>query len=235
MNKQQIELQPALVLHSRAYRETSFIVELFTQDYGRIPVVARGVRSRKTWQGLLQPFVPALISWSGKDELMALKDVEANGAPYWLTGRRLLSGFYLNELLMRLVHRHDPHPGLFHYYQTALHNLQTLANEEYALRLFEKQLLDELGYGLAWQQDTLTSEPIQADKFYQFNPEQGLLALDDNADYPVAANKFTGRTLLAIANESLTEADLADAKRLMRLALASLLGDKPLKTRELFI
>jgi DNA repair protein RecO (recombination protein O) len=232
--KQQIALEPALVLHTRAYRDTSFIIELFSKHQGRVPVVARGARTRKTWQGLCQPFVPVLVSWIGKEELMTLKDIEANGISYWLTGRKLLSGFYLNELLVRLLPRHDPHPLLFDYYQQALVALMQPEDEQYALRLFEKHLLDELGYGLALSHETGSETAIESDAMYHYVPQLGVskTTLELMTERP--NEQFSGKTLLAIEAGKWSQVDMAQAKRLMRQALAPLLGDKPLRTRELF-
>ncbi|MDF2866582.1 MAG: hypothetical protein K0S11_52 [Gammaproteobacteria bacterium] len=232
MNKLQAELEPGFILHTRAYRDTSLIVELFTQEYGRVPVVARGARGRKSWQGLLQPFVPVFTSWSGKEELMSLHNIEQNGIPYWLAGRKLLSGFYLNELLMRLLHRFDPHPELFNHYIETLKQLAQPGEEEYVLRLFEKRLLDELGYGLVLQHEALSDIAIEEQFYYRFEPQQGLIKVSNEAH--LAPNVFAGKVLLAVAHENLTEAELPATKRLMRLALSELLGDKPLRTRELF-
>lgn len=232
MNKQRVELQPSYILHTRPYRDTSFILELFSREYGRVPVVARGARNRKLWQGLMQPFVPILATWSGKEELMSLQDVEPLSMPFWLTGRKLLSGFYLNELLMRLLHRFDPHPQLFDYYVATLNELVQSREEEYALRLFEKRLLDEIGYGLVLQHEAITDEPIEANGYYRFESQKGLIKVEQSDK--LTGNIFTGEVLLAVAEETLTDKELAAAKRLMRLAINELLGDKPLKTRELF-
>jgi len=229
MTRDLLELQPSFILHTRAYRDNSFILELFTQEHGRVPLVARGARTRKAWQGLLQPFIPILCSWAGKGELMNLRTLEQQGKPFWLTGRKLLSGFYLNELLMRLLHRFDPHPHLFDYYVAALEQLVTVDKEEYVLRLFEKRLLDEIGYGLLFHD----VDAIVAEHYYRFESNQGLIPLGSEAGG--LQNVFSGRTLLALVNEDLDAQELNAAKRLMRLALNDLLGDKPLKTRELFL
>lgn len=233
-NKQRVELQAAFILHTRPYRDTSLIVELFTQDYGRVPAVARAGRTRKAWQGLLQPFTSVLVSWTGAEELMTLTNIEPNSYYGRLVGRKLLSGFYLNELLMRLLHRHDPHPELFKHYQAALLNLYGQADEQRSLRIFEKQLLDELGYGLIWRYEAGSDKAIDTQLYYQFDPQHGLLPINPASEQAPSSHTFTGQTLLAIANEDFSQVDLGQAKRLMRLALAPLLGDKPLKTRDLF-
>src|SRR3990167_1545961 len=143
-----ISFQPAFVLHRRSYRETSFLVELFTPDHGRLTVTARGVRQAKSpSQGLLQPFTPLIVSWSGKGELMTLAQVDAHGEVRRLRGDALFAGFYLNELLMALLQKWDAHQRLFKVYDEALCALQELPLNQRALREFEKILLEELGYG----------------------------------------------------------------------------------------
>src|SRR6185437_10727813 len=118
-------LQPAFVLHTRPYRDTSLLLEIFTPDYGRVSTLARGARGlRSRFKGLLQPFVPLLLSWYGKTELMTLSAAESQGKVLDLTGEKLLCGLYLNELLMRLLHRYDAHPQLYIVYQETLYALQ---------------------------------------------------------------------------------------------------------------
>src|SRR4029079_13195722 len=120
-------LQPAFILHHRPFRETSVLLDVFSEEHGRISLVAKGVRThRSKLKALLQPFVPLLASWQGKNELMNLVSVEANGPPFQLCGDCLLSGFYVNELLVRLLQKQDPHPRLFSYYVSTLHALTVL-------------------------------------------------------------------------------------------------------------
>lgn len=225
-----VSLQPAFVLHHRPYRETSMLVELFTKEHGRISVIARGVRTQKSRiRALIQPFVPLLVSWQGKTELMTLGSIETNQTPIMLKGDCLLSGFYLNELLMRVLHKHDPHPELYTIYHETLLELQSDQLQHKTLRLFEKNLLEALGYGLQLQYD------IEPEKYYCFFPEQGFKIYQDNDDINQALI-FPGKSLIALANETLAdEESLRDAKRLMRLAFAPLLGSQPLHSRKLFI
>lgn len=226
-----IFLQPAFILHQRPYRETSVLLDIFTQEYGRISIIARGVRTaRSRWRGLLQPFIPLLLSWQGKTELMVLVSAEANGAPIHLRGNCLLSGFYLNELLVRLLHKSDPSPTLYTIYYDTLIELQKGQLQQKTLRLFEKKLLTELGYELQLQANAFLAE-----KWYQFFPEQGFKLYE-----AIITEKkemfFSGKSLLAFAMEQLEDEEaLRDAKRLMRLALAPLLGAYPLHSRKLFV
>lgn len=148
MMKSRVVLQPVFVLHTRPFKDSSLWMDAFTLEYGRISLLARGVRkARAPLRGILQPFTPLLMSWSGKTELVSMNKVEAVGLPYALKGKALISGFYLNELVTRLLHRYDPHPSLYEAYQNALIGLQENNTLELVLRVFEKNLLRELGYG----------------------------------------------------------------------------------------
>lgn len=226
-----VALQPAYVLHSRPYRDTSLIIECFTRDHGRVAAVARGAkRARSAQKGQLQPFVPLLLSWTGRGELVTLTGVENHGMPMFLTGKRLVSGLYLNELLMRVLQRDDAYANLFDCYAMALQSLWHAAHIAVSLRVFEKQLLTELGYGLPLEADAETGETITADAYYRYDPARGFVQTQDRSLDRV----FRGASLQALAMEQLPEGEcLLDAKRLLRVALAPLLGQRPLRTREL--
>ncbi|MBI5461822.1 MAG: DNA repair protein RecO [Gammaproteobacteria bacterium] len=225
------QLQPGYVLHQRAYRDTSLLLEVFTREHGRFGLVARGARApRSRIRGLLQPFQPLLLSWTGRGELGTLAGVEPDAAPPRLLGATLYSGFYLNELLMRLLQRHDPHPELFVAYAEALRGLQH--EPQRPLRLFEKQLLESLGYGLLLDQEADSGAPVEPEAEYVYALESGPLRRRG-----ATANGLTlsGRSLLSLAAEELADAQsLADSKRLMRAALGLYLGERGLKTREIF-
>ena len=181
LRMKQVLLQPAYVLHRRSYRESSFLVELFTPEHGRLTVVARGVRKpRSATPGLLQPFIPLLVSWSGRGELMTLTQVEANGDVKHLQGECLFAGFYLNELLMCLLQKWDAHALLYTIYEKAVTALQAPILEQKTLRSFEKVLLEELGYGLLPKSDISLHNTFVADRFYRFVPEQGFIPCEDN-------------------------------------------------------
>jgi DNA repair protein RecO (recombination protein O) len=220
-----ISLQPTFILHHRPYRETSLLLDAFSQEHGRVSLIAKGVRTvRSTSRGLLQLFSPLLISWQGRSELMNLSSVESQGVPIRIQATALLSGFYLNELLMRLLPKYDPHPQLYTIYHNTLLELERGNSQQKHLRLFEKKLLEELGYGLQFKE-------LIPDQFYRFYPEQGFV-LSENNDEGIV---FSGKNLLSLATEKLEDAEsLRDAKRLMRLALHALLGPQPLHSRKLF-
>ena len=227
-----ISLQPAFILHQRPYRETSVLLDVLTQDYGRLSLIARGVRKeRSRLRAILQPFIHLLISFQGKYELMTLVTAESSGAPISLRRASLLSGFYLNELLVRVLQKQDAHRAIYTIYRDTLLELEQGELQQKTLRLFEKKLLIELGYGLRLQPEVFDPE-----KYYQFFYEQGLVACDEIITKERQSMIFSGKSLLAFAVEELnSEEILQDAKRLMRLALAPLLGSQPLHSRKLFI
>jgi DNA repair protein RecO (recombination protein O) len=231
-----IAIQPAYILHHRSYRETSLLIDLLTEEYGRIALIARGVRTQRSpLRSLLQPFTPLLVSWQGKSDLMTLTSVEARSAPLQLHGDCLLSGFYLNELLVRVIQKNDPHPQLYTIYQQTLLELQSNILDQKVLRLFEKKLLAELGYGVQLQYDFVTGKVILAEQFYQYFPEQGFTLCAEQALHN-QPHVFLGKSLLAFANEQLDDRDvLRDAKRLMRMLLSAILGTQQIHSRKLFI
>jgi DNA repair protein RecO (recombination protein O) len=233
-------IQPAFVLHRRPYRETSVLLDVLTQEQGRLGLIARGARlPRSPLRSLLQPFTPLLISFQGKTDLMTLTSVEAQTTPLQLHGDGLLSGFYLNELLVRVLQKNDPHPQLYTLYHQTLVELQRDKLDQTVLRLFEKNMLAELGYAIPLQHDFLTGKVLSAEQLYQYVPEQGftVCAGPSNCAGPSkdGSHIFSGRSLLALASEQLIDQDsLRDAKRLMRLLLLSLLGRQPIYSRQLF-
>lgn len=231
MHHQGAQLQPGYLLHQRDYRDTSLLLEVFTREHGRLGLVARGARAPKSrMRGLLQPFQPLLLSWGGRGELGTLTAVEAAGPAQRLSGTALYSGFYLSELLMRLLQRHDPHPELFAAYAEALQGLQHEAQRP--LRLFEKHLLDALGYGLLLDHEADSGEPVSAEAEYVYALESGPQRCSPAA---VCGLRLSGRSLLSLAAEELADAQsLADSKRLLRAALDLYLGGRELKTREVF-
>ena len=230
-----VDLQPAYILHSRPYRDSSAIVEALTAEHGRMSLVARGAR-RRTRGGsnaaLLQSFTPLLLSFTGRGELKTLTASESAGAAKTLRGERLFSGMYVNELLMRLLHRHDPHPALFAAYGSTLDALAVAPQVETVLRRFEFTLLEELGYGFDLHVDGHSGEAVCAEHWYHFHSDYGLVARGDNLDPQRPA--FIGADLLAIAAGDFTGEVRLTAKRLLRQVLATHLGDAPLRSRDLF-
>lgn len=229
-----VDLTPVYVLHTRPFRDTSLLVELFSEIYGRISVVARSARGSKSrYQGQLQLFTPLLASWSGRHELKMLGNIELNGMPLQLNDKPLFCGFYFNELLMRLLHKEDPHQQLFGFYHHSLCRLEKGDLISVVLRSFEKKLLGDLGYGLPLMHEAKTQVPIQADSFYYFQQGHGFFRSEENSQEHQFI--FSGADLIAIAEEKFDRDSVAiAAKKLMRLSLSQLLGNKPLNSREFF-
>jgi DNA repair protein RecO (recombination protein O) len=230
-----VNLQPAYILHSRPYRDTSLLLEALTAEHGRISLVARGAR-RKTRGGssaaLLQPFTPLLMSFSGRSEMKNLGGSEVAGRALMLRGERMFSGLYINELLVRLLHRHDPHPQIFAAYGSALEALADHGPVDEVLRRFEFTLLDELGYGFDLRVDGRTGEAVQAQDWYHYDPDCGIFAHSGISEPTLPA--FAGADLLAISAGEFGGGARLTAKRLLRQALAFHLGEAPLRSRDLF-
>lgn len=225
-----VALAPAFVLHRRPYRETSLLVEAFAREHGRLGLIARSAaRSRSGLRALLQPFVPVLLSWSGRGELATLTAAESWGRPCRLPPARLLSGLYLNELLIALLARQDPHPELYDAYHETLDQLARGDDEQPSLRRFEVTLLARLGYGLQLEREADTGRPIRSDRRYRYLPDRGPLAVTDASGGII----ISGGSLLALAAGQLDEPEiLREVKMLTRAALAARL-DKPLQSRAL--
>jgi len=229
-----IQQQPAFVLHSAEYRESSLRLEVFTRDHGRLGLIARGARRPSSGlRGVLSAFQPLLISWSGRGELPTLTGAESDGAGAVLVGQALLCGFYINELLIRMLHRHDPHERLHTAYHDAVRELERAPHApEGALRIFEKRLLQEAGYGLVLDHEVIHNSPIMPEAMYRYVPDRGPMPAEADG---VDSIPIRGATLLALAREELRAGpELAEAKRLLRGVLARHLGGRPLRSRELF-
>jgi len=227
--------QPAYVLHSRPYRDSSLLLELLTPEHGRISLVGKGARRRSrggSTGALLQVFRPLLISYTGRSELKTLTGVETAGAIHPLKGECLFSGMYLNELLIRMLHRHDPYPTLFAAYGETLALLAGTRKVEEGLRRFELTLLDELGYSFDLTSEGESGEAVAPDRWYQFRPGSGLVQRRDVTEPGVPA--YCGADLLAMASGEISGAVAVTAKRLLREALGEHLEGQPLKSRDLF-
>ena len=224
-------LQPAFILHRRPYGNTSLLLEALGREHGRLGLVARNaVSPRSRLKGLLQPFTPLLLSWSGAGDLATLTGAEEAGHPVPLPPNRVLAGLYANELLVRLLPRLDPHPGLFAAYESLLAELAAVPGEEPPLRRFEKRLLEDLGYGLTLDREA-GGAPIVAEEQYRYVLDRGpIMASRIEIGVPI-----TGRGLLALRDGILSDPTvLKEVKRLTRAALAEQLRGRVLKTRELY-
>ncbi len=233
-----IELQPAWVLHTRPYQNSSLLVDFFSLDCGRLRAVARGARrAGSRTRALLQPFQPLLITLVGRQELKTLSAVEGSHGALSLQGTRLFSGLYLNELLVRLLQGQEPHGDLYRSYQQAIVALSAERDVATILRRFELSLLESLGYGLNLEVDCRTGEPITALGHYLFLEDEGFERIAHVSDLSSRAHViFSGAELCALRHCDFPEAAHARAAlRLTRMALQRLLGDKPLASRELFL
>ena len=233
--------QPAYVLHTYAYRETSLIIEAYTATWGRVALVARGARRpRSELRGLLQGFQPLLLSWSGAGEMKTLQKAEWRGGLPLLGGPALLCGFYLNELLLKLLPREDPHPQLYAVYETALQDLAAGSPQAPVLRRFELELLSELGYALPLDREAGTGAPIDPAARYHYVFDRGPQRLESGAAARVAAEPtrgapvVSGATLIALAGRRFDTAGVAaEAKRLMREVLDHHLEQRGVESRRL--
>ncbi len=225
MTDRAVLLQPAFILQQRKFRETSLIIDVLTRDFGRVSLLARGVRKAKSkTAGLLQPFIPLTLSYLGKTELKILTDVEMTQPFNALQGLAIYCGFYVNELIGCFLHQYDPHPEVFDYYEHCLSCLSEPSKIEATLRIFELDLLAAVGYGLQLDYDFQNNQAVDPLTRYHFNAEQGPIAAPDGL--------FSGKTLLALKAGELSDSNtLYEAKTLMRKVIAVYLHGKPLKSR----
>lgn len=221
-------LAPGYLLHQLPYRETGRILDVWTREHGRLSLFARGVRGPKAKLGpVLQPFRLLLLSWSGRGEAPLLIGAESAGATASVPTSAIMACFYLNELLLKLTSRHDPHPALFDAYHATLERVKSGGALEPALRVFEKHLLEEVGYGLDLDAESSTGQRVAAGAFYQYRPAQGLVGVS-----PDAPGAIAGHAVLSLAAERFeSAAELEDARRLLRSALEHCLEGRELKTR----
>lgn len=221
-------LAPAYVLHQYAYRDTSRIVEVFTGAYGRLTLFARGANGPKSsLRGVLRPFQRMLVSWSGRGEACQLVTAEIDGLVTNLPPDRLMSGFYLNELLLKLTERCDPHPEIFFSYASCVESLCAGEVEEPTLRRFEKRLLNDLGYGLELG-TTADGVPVARDGYYRFALQSG-----PQLCVAEAPGAVYGQSLADLEVESFGDPrSLRDAKRVLRAAIDACLDGRSLKSRE---
>ncbi|MEN9866630.1 MAG: repair protein RecO [Pseudomonadota bacterium] len=225
--------QPGFVLHRFPYKESSLIIDLFSRDHGRVQLLAKGAkRPHSQLRGVLQSFQPLSVSWSGKSELRTLTAADWVGGLLPLENSALLCGFYLNELLVKLLAREDPHPTLFSHYVSTLNQLAHQEPASIVLRKFELALLKETGVATDLAFCNSTRQTVRADQWYVVDPQQGPRVAQANEVWPVVA----GQTLLDMEAEHYVDATtLAQSKTLMRFLMAHHLGGVPLNTRQILI
>jgi DNA repair protein RecO (recombination protein O) len=225
MTSNAVFLQPAFILQQRKYRETSFIIDALTRDFGRVSLLAKGVRKTKSQTaGLLQPFRPLNLSYFGKSELKTLSNVEMIKPYDQLQGLALYCGFYVNELITCFLHKYDPHPEVFELYETCLSCLFEPSKIEMSLRIFELDLMAIVGYGLQLDYDCFNNKAVHSLANYHYNEEQGPIESQEGL--------YSGKTLLALKSRALNDSQtLHEAKILMRAVISVYLQGKPLKSR----
>jgi DNA repair protein RecO (recombination protein O) len=225
-----VNLESGFILHTTPFKETSVVAEVFTRAHGRVALIARGARRpASALRGLMQPFTPLLLSWFGKSELKTLHAAEWQGGLIAPQGRALMCGFYLNELLLRLLARGDAHEALYDRYVDTLALLSANDDLERILRRFEKSLLAEIGYGATFDVDADSGAPVEASLRYVYQPERGARRAAGQEGVAVS-----GQTLIDLTADRLDSArTLAEAKAVMRTLINHTLGAKPLYTRQL--
>ena len=234
--------EAAFVLHSYPFRETSLIIEAFTRNWGRVALVARGARRpRSALRGVLLAFQPLLLSWGGKSDLRTLHKAEWQGGLPQLQGRGLLCGFYLNELMLKLLARDDAHEALYETYYATLVTLSNGGEHATTLRTFERRLLKEAGYALTLDRDAMSGEPVSADHSYRYLLERGPVRVKsegfhvaERGDDEENRLELAGQTLLDMARDDYARpATLQQSKALMRILINHCLGNQILNTRQL--
>ena len=230
MNRRRAEHEAGYVLHTYPYKETSLIIEAFTRRFGRIALLARGARRpRSAMRGVLLAFQPLQLGWSVSSELGNLISVEWTGALRLLAGRGLMCGFYVNELVLRLLPRDDPHESLFDFYGEAISRLSGQEHFPSVLRIFEKRMLAELGYAPLLERDAATGAPVDPERRYVYEPDRGPIP-SMNGERTDSA--VSGRTLLDMAADDYARAQTRDeARLLMRTLIAQRLHGQVLHTR----
>ncbi len=228
-----VQEQPAYLLHHRPFRDSSLLIDLLSRDHGRLAVVARGARAaRSRLKGVLRPFLPLRLSWVARGDLGTLTGAELDGAPLALTGDGLLSGYYVNELLLNLLHRHDPQPEVFAAYRDTIGLLAASAAPAVPLRRFELELLALLGYAPTLEHEARSSRMLCAEAQYEYRIDEGAVPVSGRSGPMV----FAGRELIDIREQRFDdEAALAAAGRLLRAMIAFHLGGKELRSRRVMV
>jgi len=228
-----VQQQPAYVLHHRPFRDSSQILDIVTRDHGKIAVVARGSRGTKSrLRGVLRPFLPLRISWVARSDLGTLTGAEAAGAPTGLRGDAMLSAYYVNELLLNFLHRHDPQAEIFELYAQTIMALGRTGNIASVLRSFEIELLGLLGYAVSFEHESDTHEDLDPAQNYEYRMEQGAVPVSRSTGPMV----FRGATLSSIRAQQFEDAEiLRAAGRLLREVISHHLGGKELKSRKVLL
>ncbi len=228
-----VELTPCYILHRRDYSESSLILEIFSREHGRINLIAKGAKRNKKRQGINHNLYQKYhMSWVAKSELGTLTDIELPSISGSLKAEAMMTGFYMNEIILRLLHKHESHPELFDSYDTAINRLRNNMPEQIVLRYFEKTLLQSLGYGVILNHEVVLGEGIDAEKDYYYKLDFGPSLKFSNSEPGI---NISGKTLLELDTETLSNSkNINEAKTLLRLILDQHLGERPLASRELY-
>jgi DNA repair protein RecO (recombination protein O) len=220
---ERVTLEPIFILHRKKFKDNSYIVDIFSKKYGKIKAISRSISKHK--KHLMQPFVSCYGSWVQKNDLATLNTIEPNGNSYDFKPKALMSAFYLNELLIKATITNDPHPKLFSSYARALASLAEATNLEASLRIFEKQLLEEVGYGI--NLDILRESDAS---WYSFSLKDGLVPAYSDAD-----SLFSASMLRNLAANNLVDlSELKQCKNMMKTALEAILKGRELKSKMLW-
>jgi len=232
-NARRVDKQPAYILHHRPFRDSSQLLDVFTRDHGKVALVARGSRGSKSrLAGILRPFMPLRVAWVSRSDLGTLTGAEAAGTPAGLQGDALLSAYYVNELMLHFLHRHDPQPEIFALYREALSALCMAKDVQSGLRSFELEFLGLLGYAVDLEYESGTRQQLDPHGFYEYRPEQGPVPVARDSGPMV----FRGDLLGGIRAQRFEDTDvLRAAGRLLRVVIAHHLGGKELKSRKVLL
>ena len=229
-----VDRHPCYILHQRPYRETSAILEVLSMEHGRFSLVAKGIKRKKSkYAGIVRLYQRLQLGWQGKGELKNLIFAEPDGLNISLTGNSLIAAFYLNELVIKLLHRHESHTELFSAYDKAIYNLfDGNIDIQVILRIFEKKFLEGIGYGLIFDHDVNENIPIDNEKTYYYQADNGpQLKKPGNSDYI----KVSGKTLTELDNEIINASqNLLEAKHLMRYIISKHLNGSPMLSRNIY-
>lgn len=228
-----VQQQPAFILHHRPFRDSSQILDILTRDHGKIALVARGSRGAKSrLRGVIRPFLPLRVSWVARSDLGTLTGAEAAGLPAGLRGDAMLSAYYVNELLINFLHRHDPQAEIFNLYADTLKALCVCEAVASVLRSFEIELLGLLGYALSIEHESGTREVLDPAGNYEYRMDQGAVAVSRSSGPMV----FSGSLLSAIQSQKFESPEvLRAAGRLLREVISHHLGGKELKSRKVLL
>ena len=229
---QLIEGEPAYLIHQRPYSETSQIINLFSRHYGRVDVIAKGSKRPKSkFKSFLQPFSPILVSWSGRSQLKTLRSVDISSSKQPnVSGKHLMSAFYLNELILSFLTTADPYPDLFDAYSLAIENLSSADSSEIILREFEIELLTEIGYAINFRTEAMSSKKIEPNLLYRFVAEEGFVS---SVTSSMRDTLIKGSVIHAIDQGDFSDPEtLRIAKRIARKSIKYHLSGKELNTKK---